>query len=762
MEKGEAPAEVDAADVSAVGTLVWVRRANGSWWPGRVVSPNEVPDCCPAPPRSPATPILLLGRRDGPVFVEWLNLERSKRVKPFRCGERGLEDCIRTAEEQAADRRLRSKTGAGGGTRYARKDDAVLQALEIERASLRSSSSRPTTTTSKPSHSAPAATASGRKRRRTPNDSEDDAPQRMKDLTDIGKHATPNAPAFTDLNQHLPSTSQMKRSKQSHHDSAKRNQPGPTADQDQDQDHPCGISRRRDRSRPLSELCNGDAWNGHRPNGQRPHQHLMHAASSLGMVLDNKPSSRRAVGPVKTELGYGDMWKNGLKPNGQRADQHPIRAALSLDTVLDTRSSSRRAIGPVKTEPVDDGFPVNVHLAATSIMKTDHLHVHQPCASTKAPTQEHTKQASNCSKDGISSQCDSRSSKKKTITSVDHEGINKTKTVPESEHRRERAAKHRAPSNEVILLEKRVEKSAAADKTAAPADDYKGLAVLTPNGLDCVGRVLQQHSGIKCKVEEPAETTSNHPNRENVPAPSVVFELPPHQVLPPQQRDLVAAGCHAVKPVKTLQLNSSIYDVEISAQGGSSGSKGGRVPLVSLMSKSSRRPVVGYPVTVEVLDDTAPRPPTPSVHDHHHPSTSNTVNRPMKVEEEEAAAPALQCAMPLLSSHRAARTTQAKVKSRRKASDDDESWRPHTKNSPVASSSANLKSRRKTTEDETWRPHTKNPVSSSPRKMRRLSSFGPSQRGAGGGDRRPAAVGPFAVACIPLRLVFSRIHEALS
>ncbi|KAM0918587.1 hypothetical protein ACQ4PT_008742 [Festuca glaucescens] len=742
MENGDVPAEVDA-DVSAVGTLVWVRRANGSWWPGRVVSPNEVPECCPAPPRSPATPILLLGRRDGPVFVEWLNLERSKRVKPFRCGEQGLEDCIRRAEEQqqqAAARRLGSKTTAkpsnsgagvgGGGSRYARKEDAVLQALEIERARLLSSS-RPTTT-SKPSHSAPAATAaqqpsSGRKRRRTPNDSEDDAPQRMKDLTDIGappKHAAPNAAAFTDLNQHLPSTSQMKRSKQSHHDSAKRNQPGPNADQDQ----PCGISRRRDRSRPLSELCNGDAWNGHRTNGQRAHQHLMHAASSLDMVLDTKPSSHRAVGPVKTELGYGDMWKNGLKSNGQRADQLSIRASSSLDTVLDTRSSSHSAVGPVKTEPVDDGFPVDVHPAARSIMKTDHLHVHQPCASTKAPNREHTKQASNYSKDGISSQCDGRNSKKKTITSVDHEGINKTKTVPEREHRRERAAKHRAPSNEVILLEKRVEKSAAADKTATPADDYKGLAVLTPNGLDCVGAVLQQHSGIKCKVEEPAETISNHPNRENVPAPSVVFELPPPQVLPPQQRDLVAARCHAVKPVKTLQLNLSLCDVEISAYGASSGSKGGRVPLVSLMSKSSRRPVVGYPVTVEVLDDTAPHPPAPSVHDDHPRSTSNNVNRPMKVEEE-AAVPALQCAMPP---------------------------------PPAASSSANLKSRRKTSEDETWRPHTKNPVSSSPRKMRRLSSFGPSQRGAGGGDRRPAAVGAFAVACIPLRLVFSRIHEALS
>ena len=63
--------EADVVDVSAAGTLVWVRRPNGSWWPGRVVSPLEVPDSCPPPPpRTPAaTPILLLGRRDGTVFV---------------------------------------------------------------------------------------------------------------------------------------------------------------------------------------------------------------------------------------------------------------------------------------------------------------------------------------------------------------------------------------------------------------------------------------------------------------------------------------------------------------------------------------------------------------------------------------------------------------------------------------------------------------------------------------------------------------------
>ena len=136
---------------------MWVRRPNGSWWPGRVASRLELPDGCPTSPRSPATPILLLGRRDGPAFVyaallpppffllrspppphpsslpcsEWCNLERSKRVKPFRYGEADLEDLIRRAEEQAARRRRAS------AARNARKEDAVLQALDIERARLR-------------------------------------------------------------------------------------------------------------------------------------------------------------------------------------------------------------------------------------------------------------------------------------------------------------------------------------------------------------------------------------------------------------------------------------------------------------------------------------------------------------------------------------------------------------------------------------------------------------------------------------------------
>jgi len=59
-----------AVDVSVEGTLVWLRRPNGSWWPSIVISPQDVPEGCAPPPRCPATPIMLLGRRpDGPTYV---------------------------------------------------------------------------------------------------------------------------------------------------------------------------------------------------------------------------------------------------------------------------------------------------------------------------------------------------------------------------------------------------------------------------------------------------------------------------------------------------------------------------------------------------------------------------------------------------------------------------------------------------------------------------------------------------------------------
>ncbi|KAL6911836.1 hypothetical protein ACP4OV_000641 [Aristida adscensionis] len=106
------------------GTIVWVRRRNGSWWPGRILGPDELPPSQIMSPRS-GTPVKLLGRED--ASVDWYNLEKSKRVKAFRCGE--FDACIEKAE--ATQGTLVKKR-----EKYARREDAILHALELERKQL--------------------------------------------------------------------------------------------------------------------------------------------------------------------------------------------------------------------------------------------------------------------------------------------------------------------------------------------------------------------------------------------------------------------------------------------------------------------------------------------------------------------------------------------------------------------------------------------------------------------------------------------------
>ncbi|XP_020703968.1 uncharacterized protein At1g51745 isoform X2 [Dendrobium catenatum] len=107
-----------------VGTIVWVRRRNGSWWPGRILGSDELSASHLMSPRS-GTPVKLLGRED--ASVDWYNLEKSKRVKAFRCGE--FDACIERAEaSQGTPIKKREK--------YARREDAILHALELEKKQL--------------------------------------------------------------------------------------------------------------------------------------------------------------------------------------------------------------------------------------------------------------------------------------------------------------------------------------------------------------------------------------------------------------------------------------------------------------------------------------------------------------------------------------------------------------------------------------------------------------------------------------------------
>ncbi|KAF7010871.1 hypothetical protein CFC21_025237 [Triticum aestivum] len=123
---GEGQGEVDGGGIAdcSPGTIVWVRRRNGSWWPGRIVGQDELAASQVVTPRT-GTPVKLLGRED--ASIDWYNLEKSKRVKEFRCGE--FDACIEKAMAcQGTPVKRREK--------YARREDAILHALELERKQL--------------------------------------------------------------------------------------------------------------------------------------------------------------------------------------------------------------------------------------------------------------------------------------------------------------------------------------------------------------------------------------------------------------------------------------------------------------------------------------------------------------------------------------------------------------------------------------------------------------------------------------------------
>ncbi|KAK1368297.1 PWWP domain-containing protein [Heracleum sosnowskyi] len=103
------------------GSIVWVKRRNGLWWPGRIMGQNEVASSSSRLKCGSAKPVTLLGRDY--TFVDWYNLE-SGRIKAFRCSE--FSDFIKEAE-CLKTKRLRELV------KCARRTDAILHALELEK-----------------------------------------------------------------------------------------------------------------------------------------------------------------------------------------------------------------------------------------------------------------------------------------------------------------------------------------------------------------------------------------------------------------------------------------------------------------------------------------------------------------------------------------------------------------------------------------------------------------------------------------------------
>ncbi|KAL3500064.1 hypothetical protein ACH5RR_039157 [Cinchona calisaya] len=109
--------------VLAAGSLVWVQRKNGTWWPGKVVGLDEISSSYQLLSSSNMkTPIKLLGREN--ASVEWHNSETSKRVKAFRSAE--FDGFIKNAQSVQGSPTIKN-------AKYVHREDAVLHALQLEK-----------------------------------------------------------------------------------------------------------------------------------------------------------------------------------------------------------------------------------------------------------------------------------------------------------------------------------------------------------------------------------------------------------------------------------------------------------------------------------------------------------------------------------------------------------------------------------------------------------------------------------------------------
>ncbi|BAC00676.1 unknown protein [Oryza sativa Japonica Group] len=742
-----------------VGALVWVRRRNGSWWPGQILSADELPENCVVPPRSSGTPIKLLGRPDG--SIDWYNLEKSKRVKPFRCGE--YEECIEKAKAQARQHKRAYNEG-----KYVRREDAIMHALELERArfpneddtdehdtsgllfesqnsycakskninELNKKSSRTArdlydieeesakglsqalTLYKQPQNVSSSSTryaSSSRKKHKASNDFEDDTvqgSQRMRDLTEIGskKHSSYVLNGHRDLpllesasfGYSLSGTNGIKGDPQSHSATKrKRSNIGQAYEN----------SRKKDRRRPLSKLCKDSAV------AVPAYSHWDPSGHSSAQYSGGKMSN--AFEPSRGKFGFPLDVNNYSYSSG----------TSSVETLLDASCANHDGVAkviPVKEAEVscmpgflnndcsdgDEYFDTPLVMEEDAL-EEDHLHKYESCASVKGQISKPRKQTAEYTELVIPSPHGHRSSKKKSMSFVSQrtQENHKDRTLL-AQHGR--TVKGQALDTDAVEVDARV--SSAFCKPPALKNNMQ-LAIVPADG--CASTLEQQYYGSGPEHDESSETISNRSQSEKGAPSSPYYE--PLQVIPPEQKSgLEPSSPHVVKPIKNARTDYKVYDVELAAQGSY---KGHRVPLVSLMSKWNGKPIVGYPITVEVLKDSSSaasrndlRPATSSL--------NNLLKRSEPAEPRQAR-----------SSHSSRPASRPKPSGKKKISehDTDKSRRPHTKKSAT-----------------------------SPRKMRRLSSFASSRRD--GASRKPVVgkiSGP-TIACIPLRLVFSRINEALS
>ncbi|PKI62316.1 hypothetical protein CRG98_017317 [Punica granatum] len=750
---------------ASVGGLVWVRRRNGSWWPGRIVGLDELSEGCLVSPRS-GTPVKLLGRED--ASIDWYNLEKSKRVKAFRCGE--YDDCIEKAKAAAA-------SSSKKAVKYARREDAILHALEIESARfgkdqpyyctrMDSSSGRiGTSATESPtisqsggketnglsddevdgdSHWTPELSYSGTcsdepshvnsfkvksdrgMRRRTPNDSEDDGNEgtkRMRGLEDLGMNVLSDKKNQPETMQQesgplheskagnsLSNGSLLNGGKGLSSSSHKRKRSQVA--------HVHDFLKKKNRRRPLTKVLESTAMVSVPITCD---QFASSCGSPLGGLSDTKMSGTEALESKRSfssavvnnnSESTGLSFDNGISTN---VAEHASNKIDQDDTHQKMKNEPSYLAEPPENLLSDSLF--DVPFVAEDKKSAGFPSVFIPSSSGRSQVGVLGRQSSQSSQaEDVSLHCEVLNESFVLTSSAAACVDNVTQRIEKSTSKWQSKGKRNSRHLSNKRRRRSIGKSSnvgggSNSSTCLGGLDYDQKEDFNNNNNgsllampDCQDKKL---NGI---CDWGKRTSSSHKGSQTrkPPEPKISPEVSPtpQRLLPYRQSRFTLHPRYETDefPVRSFATSSeSLYDVELQVN---ASYRPPHVPLVSLMSKLNGKAIVGHPLAVEVLDD------------------GDCTVVPLGDGLEMG-----------FGTQRSLEFIRVPVKKKKSASRARSSSRkkPKSKKSGLMS-----------------------------KKMRKLSSLTGQKRGED--DRRPVVEKPRSpvIACIPLKVVFSRINEAVN
>lgn len=649
---GEAKSNVIDA---SVGGLVWVRRRNGSWWPGRIMGIDELSEGSLVSPRS-GTPVKLLGRED--ASVDWYNLEKSKRVKAFRCGE--YEECIEKAKASAANSNKKA-------VKYARREDAILHALEIESARLGkdrldffrrensggdhgssakespnmshsveengdvgdnvsgsedNSNSAPELSQSgisfeEPNHNSSAKVQSVQgRRRKTPNDSEDDGTEgvkRMRGLEDLGMGVVSKRKAGGVLDTVQQDNAPLC-------DSSTGNCISNGSPVNGSKGYSTSLKRKRSQVANVHEFLK-------KKNRRRPLTKVLESTAmvSVPVICDQLPSSSDSP-----RQGISDGRVSGLESNESKK-------SMIINNNSDSTVVSCENGAPLKaSEQACDASHINYKIKENEISSINGLAGNDSSDRLfDVPfvgVLEEEKHAAGFSPIPVSCSSgrshvgalgrQSSQSSRAEAASLRNEGLNESgstslanvdvtieKDTSKWQLKGKRNSRHlgknrKQDSRKYVDMDDGIEHSEGSDQKV----DCNGIGG-SPASYNCTLRA-------KCKpVAEGQVDGLRDWNKHISPRDShmrgTVTEgklspdgsVTPQRSLPFRQSRFTVHSRYQIPdyPVRNICTDASLYDVKLEVKANSYRPQ--HVPLVSLMSKLNGKAIVGHPLTVEVLDD---------------------------------------------------------------------------------------------------------------------------------------------------------------